>query len=363
MNIADEASDDDQPEDANYAESTGPTVLEDPESSSIQWSRRYSERVNRRIDKLLADRQSDLYGTFQTVESVVDDLSNARIRQMVQERLEARERAADQAPPLEAGTLAELMERPKDPPFRIEGLQPSRAALLVVAQRKTGKTTLALNYARCLLTGEDFLGRFPVRSITGRVALINFELSTDQLVRWSRDIEIPGDGLFLANFRGRRNPLANHVDRRELVERLRDHGVESIVIDPFGRAYTGRDQNSSGEVSAWLADLDYFVRGEVGAQDLLLTAHAGWAKAGRARGSSALEDWADAVLYMTRDGHDPSARYLRAEGRDVLVQEDRLDFDPERRLMTLTGSGGQRQAQTSASRGELTVEIHVWASW
>ena len=126
--------------------------------------------------------------------------------------------------------------------------------------------------------------------------------------------------MYLATFRGTRNPLANLRDREELVERLKEHAVESIIVDPFARAFDGKDQNSSAEVSKWLADLDHFVRSEVGALDLLLTAHSGWSQSGRVRGSSAVEDWADSIVRLTRDGHDSSVRYLEAEGRDVLVQ-------------------------------------------
>jgi RecA-family ATPase len=258
------------------------------EPSSAASSGGKIERRNQRIDRILGQQDGDYYppyGEDDPVEHMVAEMTEARLRELVRERFEAREHLADPAPPLDAGTLEELLGRPQGQPFRIEGLQPSQAAMLVVAQRKTGKTTFALNYARCLLTGEDFLGRFPVRAVTGSVAIINLEQSSEQLARWAHDHGIPRDRLYLANFRGTRNPLANLRDRKELVERLKEQGVESIIVDPFGRAFDGKDQNSSGEVSKWLADLDYFVRSEVGALDILLTAHSGWSQSGRARGS------------------------------------------------------------------------------
>src|SRR5687768_13005377 len=61
-----------------------------------------------------------------------------------------------------------------------------------------------------------------------------------------------------------------------------------------------QSQNDPGEVGAWLIGLDQFTRTEVGALDLVLATHAGW-NGERTRGSSALEDWADSIITMTRD--------------------------------------------------------------
>jgi RecA-family ATPase len=76
-----------------------------------------------------------------------------------------------------------VLARPAEPPQRIDGLMAHEAGMLLIAQRKTGKTSFGLNLARCLVTGDDFLGRFPVRPLTGRVALLNYEVSAAQLGR------------------------------------------------------------------------------------------------------------------------------------------------------------------------------------
>jgi hypothetical protein len=157
----------------------------------------------------------------------------------------------------------------------------------------------------------------------------------------------------MVNLRGRRNPLGDRDDRVRLAELLREQQVESLIVDPFGRAYCGANQNDSGEVGAWLTDLDRFARSEAGAMDLILTTHAGW-NGERARGSSALEDWADSVVTMTRgDGKDEDTRYVRAIGRDVLVEEDQLDFDPRTRLLTLTGRGSRTKTRKNAKTESL----------
>lgn len=263
---------------------------------------------------------------------------------------------AGEAPPFDADLLADVLGRPAEAPHRVDGLIPSQAGTLVVAQRKTGKTTLELNLARSLIGGEDFLGRFPVRAITGRVGLLNYEVSAGQLARWAHEAGVPPDRLYLVNLRGRRNPLGNPDDREQLAEHLRAHEVESLIVDPFGRAFVGKSQNDSGEVGAWLANLDRWARGDCGVADVILTAHAGW-EGERTRGASALEDWADSIVTLVRDKDDEQVRYLRAEGRDVLVDEDRLNFDTTTRTLTLAGAGSRKQATKTRNVDDLVPAV------
>ncbi|MFC5998279.1 AAA family ATPase [Quadrisphaera sp. GCM10027208] len=289
---------------------------------------------------------------------VAEELRKLRIRAEARERFDAERAAALEVPPFDAGLLAEVLARPVEPAHRVEGLIPSDAGSLIVAQRKTGKTTLELNLARCFLTGEAFLDRFTVRPLGAgaRVGLLNFEVSAAQLARWAADVGVPVDRLVLVNLRGRRNPFAHDEDRERLAAYLRSLAVEALIVDPFGRAYTGKSQNDPGEVGAWLGDLDRFARGDVGATDLVLTAHAGW-NGERTRGSSALEDWADSIITLTRDAEDETQRYLRAEGRDVDVDEDRLHFDPVRRWLSLTGTGSRKKSKESRAVETAMSEV------
>jgi hypothetical protein len=263
---------------------------------------------------------------------------------------------AGQAPPFDADLLVDVLARPQEPPHRVDGLIPSQAGTLIVAQRKTGKTTLVLNLTRSFIDGEDFLGRFPVRKIAGRVAVLNYEVSAGQLARWAHEAGVPVDRLYLVNLRGRRNPLGNAEDREHLAEQLRQHQVESLIVDPFGRAFVGKSQNDSGEVGTWLANLDRWARGDCGVADVILTAHAGW-EGERTRGASALEDWADSIITLVRDKDDEQVRYLRGEGRDVLVEEDRLDFDTTTRTLTLAGAGSRKQATKTRNVDDLVPAV------
>lgn len=287
-------------------------------------------------------------------QEVAAEVKKALIRRRVRTALD--EQAEAEGEPFDAGTLREVLARPADPPARAEGLIPWNASTLVVAQRKTGKTTFILNWARSLLTGDDFLGRFPTEPIGGNIALLNYEVSAATVAAWARDHDIDPDRVLLVNLRGRRNPLSHPDDRARLAELLRGHDVEAVAVDPFGRAFDGKSQNDAGEVTAWLVALDTFVRTEVGASDLLLAAHAGW-NGERSRGSTALEDWADVVITLTRDAEDDSQRFLRAIGRDVDVDEDRLDFDAGTRHLTLSGVGSRKKVRDERGLSELAVLV------
>lgn len=245
------------------------------------------------------------------------------------------------APSMDSIMLRDLLLRPDDEKWRVEGLLGVGARMLLVAQRKTGKTTATLNLARCLLTGELFLNRFSVEPIAGKVAFLNFEVSGNQIARWADEACISPDRFLIINLRGRRNPLANETDRAALVALLREHGVEILIIDPFARAFVGIGENSdnAGQVNTFTSILDTIAM-DAGISELILTNHSGWNKE-RGRNSSALEDWPDCIVNLVKDD-DTGQRFLRAEGRDVDVEEDRLDFDPVTRRLSMSGAGSRK---------------------
>jgi hypothetical protein len=251
------------------------------------------------------------------------------------------------------GLLGDVLARADRPTYRIDRIIPSNSAAFVVAQRKVGKTTLVLNLARSLITGEPFLGVFMPEPLSGRVAFLNYEVSGAQLAAWAEQIGVPVDRMLLVNLRGSRDPLGHADDRARLADALREHRAEALIVDPFGRAFGGASQNDAGDVGRWLVDLDRFARSEAGVSDLILTTHAGW-YGDRARGSSALEDWADSIILLTKaEGSASEDRYLKAIGRDVSVDEDRLAFDPVSRLLTMTGSGGRKEVRQASKAEEL----------
>ena len=266
-------------------------------------------------------------------------------------------------PPVDFGTLKEMLKRPAAVRWRVEGLLAIEARMLVVAQRKSGKTTLTLNLARSLLTGEPFLGRLLVEPVVGSIVFLNYEVSGATFASWLADIGIPKElhkRVHILNLRGRENLLATERGRRWLEGMLRDAGAEVAIVDPFGRAFTGDEQNSASQVTRFLVELDGVMTAG-GVSEVILVAHAGWGdgKSGvRARGSSGTEDWADSILRLSRERDLPgSPRFIEAEGRDVAVDTDRLEYDPQTRLLRLTGTGGATVARKSAKAELLRSPI------
>jgi hypothetical protein len=248
--------------------------------------------------------------------------------------------------PFDAGTLAEIVARGPEPAQRVAGLMPFESNLMIIATKKTGKTSVLLSMAKCLLTGGKLFGTLDVRPISAdaKVAILNYEVAAKTLARWATDVGIPADRLVIVNLRGRRNPLKSEADREQLADYLREHHVEVLMVDVFTKAFTGDDQSNNSQTQAFFDELERWAREEIGVTELVVTAHAG--KTGDSfRGASQPEGWADVNVYLTRKTESPTAqRYLSAEGRDVAIVKTPLNYDVPTRLFTLAASTGTNSA-------------------
>ena len=284
------------------------------------------------------------------------ELRKLRIRTEARRRFDD-ENAAALVAGFDVGTPDEILDRPPEPARRVTDLIGWCASTLIVAQRKTGKTTLALNLARSLTLGLPFLGR-DVIAVDGRVALLNFEVSARQIATWARDAGVPSDRLLLVNMRGHGNPFGADAALDALAGHL--DNVESLIVDPFGVAFTGDNENDAGQVRRWLSRLETFARARIGVADLLLTAHAGKAANGSGRGSSVLEDWPDTIIRMTAD--DDGMRVISAIGRDVELPAHELRYSTLTREMTLgepVEAAAERRAVT-AMVGRAVEAVESW---
>lgn len=264
----------------------------------------------------------------------------------------------DPAEPFDAGSLAEILARPDSTRFRVDGLILAEGFTTVVAARKTGKTTFNLNLADALLTGGDFLGRFPVEPVAGRIALLNFEVAARQVAHWASLVGVDPQRFDIVTLRGRRNPLLHPQDRADLAAYLRERDVEFIFVDPLSRAFYGDNGNDNTQMQRFLSDLDTFARSEVGATDVVLNVHAGW-NADRSRGASATEDHPDSIIWLKPGDREKGDRstYIEAKGRDVDVEEMQLAFDPSTYRLSLTGEGSRRAVKQAQKQGDLEPPI------
>lgn len=252
-----------------------------------------------------------------------------------------------------------MMSGEPDPLPRIDRFISWEGSTLMVAQAKTGKTTMCLNIVRSLLTGEKFLGEFDVRPIEEhrRVGMLNFEMTPAAMKNWCERRGIPVDRFVLLNQKGHGNPFRSDADRKRLAEQLREWDVETLIVDTFAAAYSGESQNDANEVRPWLEELHRWSREEVGAVDLILTAHAGWGDSGRVRGSSALMDWPDMSIFLTcEDPADKSApRHVHTAGRAESlpkVQYAHVEETLEQRVIGLAAAQAAASVPTS-----ITVNV------
>lgn len=228
---------------------------------------------------------------------------------------------------------------------------------LLVAQYKTGKTTLLNNLMKALADEEPFLDVFPTR-LTGRVAYFNYELDAHTFREWVRGLGIENQDRIAAplHLRGYGLPFWDRKAQDELVEWLRANDVGFIIIDPVARAWLGlvENENDNSGVSLFADAVDQLKR-RSGVADAVLAAHTGRAEQvqddERSRGATRLQDWMDAGWYLTKDPKTGS-RSLRAEGRDVDVSATILHYDNDTRSLSWTGETRQ---QHRAESGAIAV--------
>lgn len=270
-------------------------------------------------------------------------LAGLRASAEAKELFAAEQHAKLWKPPVSVGSLAdELLLPAPEQQWRIKGFLPAGGNAVLAATRKSGKTTITINLIKSLVDHEPFLGRFDCAVPDGTVAAFNYEVGADQYRQWLREASIINTAqVFLLHLRGERLPIADPNVRAWIVRWLRDRNVRVWILDPYARAALGivTNENDNAMAGVFLDHLDV-IKSEAGVTEIVLPAHTGKgrAEAGEesARGAQRLEDWPDALWYLTKDT-DTGGRFLRAEGRDVDHPEERLDYDQTTRRLRLGG--------------------------
>lgn len=241
--------------------------------------------------------------------------------------------------------------------WRVDGLWPSYGRVMLHAQFKAGKTTLLGNLVRSLADGDDFLDRPVVPLQTGyeAVALLDFELSPDNLRRWLRAQQLHNPGAVLVDtLRGEAHRFAITVPevRARWAAHFRSNGVKVLILDPLAPILTalGIDENSNSEVGPFLTALDTLAA-EAGLTEIVVAHHAGHTGE-RSRGASRFRDWPDAEWALTRPeegGLAGAQRFFSAIGRDVDVPEAGLSYDEGTRRLSMVGGSRRSTAVDNAA--------------
>lgn len=261
-----------------------------------------------------------------------------------------------------------LKDPPKPVPHLIggpegeKGLAGAKHNVVLTAQYKYGKTKFVMGaVASALCDGEDFLGHFPVNVPEGGAVVghWNCEMDPDEMLDdYIRPVGIKNtDNLHVANLRGYRINILTDLGRSWAVEWLKERRVRVWTIDSFARLarMSGVSEKDNDEVMSLLMALDE-IKVEAGVDVLFLITHTGRAEMEegkeRARGATAIDDWADARWIMTKVD---KARFLRVEGRGVSLGDSSLVYDEDTNRSVL-GFGGKTEVREDTAK-DAVVKI------
>lgn len=310
------------------------------------------EATERKTEEWLREQEvkhDDCLNQDKTLNDLVEREYNRLVaRDRAKERYQAEKAAQGAYEPFNAGYLADLEDEDTEQKVRIEKLVPWEGNTLIAAQNKTGKTTLCLQLAEALITGGKMFGALTVEQLAPdeNIGFLNYEVSQAKIVKDAKSIGVPLDRLYLVTLRARgRNPLGHEGDRKELATMLRAANVRTLIVDPFSKAFTGENPDSVQDVNRFLKDLEYFARTQVGALDLIVTAHMGW-NGDHTRGSSALEDWPDNKVYLKKQA---GGVVVSTEGRmDEKIEPSSLLFDELTKRSVLNSDANVREQREDA---------------
>lgn len=231
------------------------------------------------------------------------------------------------------------------PPDGKRGLCGVKHNVVITAQYKTGKTKFVIaTIARALAHGEDFMGDVPVHTPLGGVVVghWNCEMDPDEIAAeyvTPAGIERNFKGV---NLRGHRVNILTPSGKHEAVQWLRDRKIKVWTIDSLARLarMAGVSEKDNDEMFDLLMALDE-IKVEAEVDVLFLITHTGRSvqEEGkeRARGATAIDDWADARWILTEQD---KIRFLAVDGRGVGLDPVALVYD-EATGHSTRGMGGK----------------------
>lgn len=162
----------------------------------------------------------------------------------------------DDLPEIES--LADAIENP--PPLAEEligGVLRRGHKLLISGASKAGKSFLLIELCVAIAEGRPWMGHECRR---GRVAYLNLELDRPSCLRRFADVYRAlgidarhAGNIDIWNLRGRACPMDKLTPR--LIRRMRDKGLDAIVIDPIYKVITG-DENTASDMAFFCNQFD-----------------------------------------------------------------------------------------------------------
>lgn len=244
----------------------------------------------------------------------------------------------------------------EDEEWLVEGLLGRAGKSLFTAPAKAGKTTTMGSLVYALTQGEHFLGQFRVEK-PQRVTIIDTEMTPRKHVEWLKSAGVNPELVNAFYLRGK----AHSVDIRSEAAQvrwakvLRNIGTDVLIIDPLSPilAGLGLDENTSGDVQAYLAGVDALIT-QADLAGAIVVHHHGHSGE-RGRGSSAFLGWPDAIWTLVKDDND--VRYFAALGRDIEIPESALEYDSDTRRVNVPQVGARRESKGDQQKSMTDSEV------
>lgn len=241
-------------------------------------------------------------------------------------------------------TLSELLTEPVEQSrWRVSGLWPAGGNVMLAAGPKAGKTHVLINLIRALVDGDRFFDAYPVNRLeSGKVTALDFELPREKWREWlGAQRIIRGDQVNTWALRGQASAfdMRDKAMRDKWSEALARLETRILTLDCLAPvlAGLGLDENSQRDVGGFLEGLSEMAY-RAGIEELVIVHHMGYG-ADRARGTSGLAGWPDAIWNLVRDKPEPAhkgapvvedpraPRRFSAYGRDVDVAPEQIEYD------------------------------------
>ena len=206
--------------------------------------------------------------------------------------------------------------------------------MIIAGPPGVGKSNLALDLARTLVSGKRWLGHFPIRKPGYRVLYVDLEMGGRSLQRRLKKLQIQGAALSsLHIFRFpylRVEEESGYTGLRDVLARCKP---DVVIIDPFRNVH-GLDENNSNEMAAVLSRFNQLMA-DFGCA-FVLVHHSRKGEKGKAernqdalRGSTAIEAWATSTLVLNPGSDLGRIQADMAKARDAeeYIAPLYLDFD------------------------------------
>lgn len=219
---------------------------------------------------------------------------------------------------LELRSLSEIRTNPYEKPEPlIDGLLNRGELVIVTGQWDSFKSRFTAEFARAIVTGEKFLGHFPVQS-SAPVFIIQKEINPafydERMIGLMRGT--PDDTKFYVSYEDFR---FNNGYGIELGNIIKFHGIRLIIFDPLTYFWPDErsfDENSSGDVSNAISPI---LKLRATGCSFIFVHHDPKPSingGGIARGSSVLVNAPDARILLHRQGDEDSVT-VRCRTRNI----------------------------------------------